>query len=99
MLEYGLPTLADILCCWWQMSALGETIPPGTLVEVEKLQTACRNRQVTLTKSFEELSEKLSRATVVAQFVVAQRHREKAASRKRNLYGHQERVDNPMIAG
>ena len=86
--------------CHMQMSALGETLSPEIATEVDKLQTACRNRQTALSRSFEELSEKLSRASAVAQFVVAHRRKELPAGKgRRNIYGRQDRTHNPMIAG
>ena len=47
------------------------------------LQAACRNRQAILARGIEELSEKLSRATAVAQYVTGQLATHKRTRRSR----------------
>lgn len=52
-----------------QIGACGERIPDDKMAKIGTLAEACRAQQLGMSRAYEELSEKLARATVMSQFV------------------------------
>eukprot|EP00884_Botryococcus_braunii_P004980 jgi/Botrbrau1/14483/Bobra.0014s0119.3 len=65
----GLRPTDYVNCACIKIGASGERIADDKMQKIAQLADACRQQQQGMSRAYEELSEKLARATVMSQFV------------------------------